>query len=135
MSVDSGAAAYVQSPGTATPAWVVSISATSHSSSPNPPPTLMGGGELTGERIKRMSQSCHESVSLSVQGEVVAALVRAGAFLAELHEDVVEERGGAEPVELRRQPRRPKRLVDEDEVLNRLLRLANPARGLEADAP
>src|SRR4051812_11341662 len=114
MSVDSGAAAYVQSPDTAMPAWVVSISATSHSSSPNPPPTLMGGGERMGEILRRGCQVRHESVSLSVQGEVVAALVRAGALEAELHEDVVEERGGAQPVEVGSQPFGTERLVDED---------------------
>src|SRR5581483_8816384 len=71
----------------------------------------------------------------SVDGEVVGALVGAGLLLAELHEDVVEERRRAEPVQLRAQPLLAERLVDEHEVLHRLLRLADPAGRLEADMP
>src|SRR5215471_12455906 len=102
--------------------------------SPNPPPTLMGGGEL---RAVRVSQGCrlhHEIVPLSVQREVVAALVRAGALLAELHETVIQERRGAEPVQIRREPLRAERLVHEYEMLHRLLRLPDSAGRLEADA-
>src|SRR5271154_3465261 len=122
MSVDSGALAYVQSPGTAAPPpCVVSISATALldmagagaergcASSTNPPPTLMGGGQIRGELLARVYQLRHESVSLSVEGEVVGALVRAGALDPKLHEDVVEERRRAEPVQLRRQPLRTER--------------------------
>src|SRR5579859_4456244 len=145
MSVDSGALAYVQSPGTATPPGAASSSDMARlpmsrtdavgrrGSSPYPPPTLMGGGELTGETIERVFQFRHESVSLSVEGEVVAALVRARALLAELHEDVVEERRRAEPVQVGSQPVGTQRLVHEDEVLDGLLRLPDPARRLEPD--
>src|SRR3954447_3832299 len=72
---------------------------------------------------------------ISVKGEVVGSLVRAGLLLAELHEDVVQERRRAEPVEVGCEPVGAERLVHEHEVLDRLLRLADAACGLEADAP
>src|SRR5260370_1273800 len=46
------------------------------------------------------------------RGEVVAALVGAGALLAQCHKEGFERRGGAEPVQIRCQPLRPERLVD-----------------------
>src|SRR5215217_22593 len=73
--------------------------------------------------------------SSSVNREVVRALVAAGLFLADLHQDVVQERGSAEAVEVRREPVDAKRLVGEHQVLDRLLRVADAAGGLEADAP
>src|SRR3954464_9549870 len=73
--------------------------------------------------------------SSSVNREVVRALVAAGLFLPNLHQDVVQERGGAEAVEVGRQPVDAERLVREDEVVDSLLRVADAARGLEADAP
>src|SRR3954464_13258052 len=71
--------------------------------------------------------------SSSVNGEVVRALVRARLLLPQLHEHVVQQRGRAESVEIWRQPLGPERLVQLDEVLPRLLRLANPAGRLHAD--
>src|SRR5438132_10004252 len=71
--------------------------------------------------------------SSSVKGEVVRALVRARLLLPELHEDVVEERGRPEPVEVGREPVRPERLVELDQVLHGLLRLADAARRLHSD--
>src|SRR5262249_41672305 len=134
MSRDSGALAYVQSPGTSTSRCGFSSSATPApdmfrgdrcgvvaARSPNPPPTLMGGGQRGAERLARVCSLRHESVSLSVSREVVAALVDAGALLAQLHEDVVEQRGRAEPVQLGGQPVRPQCFVHEDEMLHRLL--------------
>src|SRR3954447_16130382 len=73
--------------------------------------------------------------TMSVKSEVVLALVDAGLLLADLHENVIEERRRAEPVEVGRQPVRPERLVHEHEMLDRLLRLSDPAGRLEADAP
>src|SRR5579859_1789040 len=73
--------------------------------------------------------------STSVNGEVVRALVAAGLLLADLHQHVVQERRGAEPVEVGRQPLRAERLVELDEVLDRLLRLADAAGGLHTDLP
>src|ERR1051326_3765308 len=71
--------------------------------------------------------------SSSVNGEVVGALVRARLLLAELHEHVVQERGGADAVAVGREPVDAECLVDEDEVLDRLLRGAHAAGRLEAD--
>src|SRR5581483_11907301 len=71
--------------------------------------------------------------SRSVKGEVVGALIPAGLLLAELHQDVVQKRGRADPVSVRRQPVRAERLVHEDEVLDRVLCGADAACGLEAD--
>src|SRR5690349_5609263 len=71
----------------------------------------------------------------SVKGEVIRSLVDACLLLADLHQDVVEQGRRSEPVEVGRQPFGPERLVHEDEMLNRLLRLADSARCLEADAP
>src|SRR3954451_9063177 len=71
--------------------------------------------------------------SSSVNGEVIRALIRARLLLAQLHEDVVEERRRADPVEGGRQPVGTDRLGDEHEMLDRLLRRPNTARRLEAD--
>src|SRR5438034_8205856 len=71
--------------------------------------------------------------STSVNGEVVRRLVAAGALLADLHQDVVQERRGADAVEVGRQPVGSEGLVELHEVLHSLLRLADAARGLHAD--
>src|SRR5438445_13282667 len=71
--------------------------------------------------------------SSSVKREVVRGLVGARLLLAELHQDVVQERRGADAIELGRQPVRSDGLVHEDEMLDRLLRGADSAGGLEAD--
>src|SRR3990172_8045606 len=83
--------------------------------------------EGTGERSWRFSRS--------VNREVVRALVAPGGLLPDLEEDVVQERGGPEAEEVRRQPLRPERLVHEHEVLDRLLRSADAACRLDPDAP
>src|SRR5690349_5963938 len=74
------------------------------------------------------ARSCFRSSS--VNGEVVRALVCARLLLPQLHQDVVQQRRRAEPVQVRRQPVRPERLVELHEVLHRLLRLADTAGGL-----
>src|SRR5919201_6790706 len=71
--------------------------------------------------------------SSSVNGEVVRALVRARLLLPQLHQDVVQQRRGAEAVEVGRKPVRAERLVQLHEVLHRLLRLADAAGRLHAD--
>src|SRR5437867_12105330 len=71
--------------------------------------------------------------SRSVKGEVVRALVGARPLLPQLHEDVVEERRGAEAVEIGSQPVHAKRFVQLDEVLDGLLRLADATCGLHSD--
>src|SRR3954468_22910862 len=71
--------------------------------------------------------------SSSVNGEVVRALIPAGLLLAELHEDVVQERRRADAVAVRREPVGAERLVHEDQMLNRVLRRAHATRRLEAD--
>src|SRR5205823_7223144 len=76
-------------------------------------------------------RSCFRSSS--VNGEVIGALVSARLLLPQLHQDVVQKRRGAEPVEIGRQPLRAKRLVQLDEVLHGLFGLADPAGRLHAD--
>src|SRR5438094_10152024 len=71
--------------------------------------------------------------SSSVKCEVVRALVAPGLLLSELHEDVVQERRGADPVAVRCEPVWSQRLVHEHEMLNRVLRDPDAAGGLEAD--
>src|SRR5213083_313826 len=71
--------------------------------------------------------------SRSVKGEVVRALVHARLLLPQLHEAVVEERRRADSVAVGGQPVGPERLVHEHEMLDRLLRGADAAGGLEAD--
>src|SRR6059036_3987542 len=74
------------------------------------------------------------SVMTSVDREVVRTLIPAGALLVDLHEHVVQERGGADPKELGRHPVRTERLVQQHEVLDGLLRLPHPTGGLEPHA-
>src|SRR4051794_25401099 len=69
----------------------------------------------------------------SVIREVVLRLVRARLLLAQLHEDVVDEARRPDAVEVGREPLRAERLVDLHEVLDRVLRRADPARGLHPD--
>src|SRR6185437_5089252 len=71
--------------------------------------------------------------SSSVIGEVVLRLVDARLLLAQLHQDVVDERRGADPVELRRQPVGAERLVHLHEILDPVLRRADAAGRLHAD--
>src|SRR6476659_2511807 len=79
----------------------------------------------TGERSWRFSTS--------VIGEVVRSLVAARLLGAQLPQDVVDETRGADPVEVGGQPVRAERLVHLDEILDRVLRRADAARGLHAD--
>src|SRR6185369_6104265 len=79
----------------------------------------------TGERSWRFS--------ISVNGEVVGALVAACLFLADLEQAVVQEGRGAETEEVGRHPLDAERLVEEDEVLDGLLRVADAPRRLHAD--
>src|SRR5437588_9308677 len=76
------------------------------------------------------ARSCFRS--MSVNGEVVGALIHPGLLLSQLHEDVVEERGRSDAVAVGRQPVGAERLVHENQMLHRLLRPAHASRGLEA---
>src|SRR5436853_7348986 len=71
--------------------------------------------------------------SSSVNGEVVRALIAAGLLLAQLHQNVVEKRRRADAVTVGSQPVDAERFVDEDEMLDRVLRDAHASGGLEAD--
>src|SRR5207302_10007064 len=79
------------------------------------------------------ARSCFRSSS--VKREVVRALVGARALLAQLHQDVVEERRRAETIEVGRQPVHAERLVQLDEVLHSLFRLADATCRLHSDHP
>src|SRR6266516_526032 len=71
--------------------------------------------------------------SRSVNGEVIRALVHARLLLPELHQAVVQERRRADAIAVGCQPVGAERLMDEHQVLDRLLRGAHSAGGLEPD--
>src|SRR6476469_8201362 len=74
-------------------------------------------------------------VAISVQGEVVGSGVAAGGQLLPLHEEVVEQARRAEAEQVGVEPLLARGLVDEHEVADRVLGVADPARRLDADAP
>src|SRR5918999_6589739 len=71
--------------------------------------------------------------SRSVNGEVIRALVAARLLFPDLHQHVVQERRRTEAEQVRSEPLRPERLVQEDEVLDGLLGVANAAGRLHPD--
>src|SRR6266849_1273467 len=73
------------------------------------------------------------AIAISVDREVVTGLVGAGALLLDLHQHVVEQRGRAKPEPLWSHPLGSERLVQHNEVGDRLLGGADTARGLDAD--
>src|SRR5713101_2667824 len=75
------------------------------------------------------------AIAMSVDREVIAGLVSASALFLDLHQHVVEQGGRTEPKPLGRHPLRSERLVQDDQVRDRLLRRANAARRLEAHRP
>src|SRR4051794_7180638 len=68
-----------------------------------------------------------------VHADVVGAAVVAGAELLPLEQEVVQEAGGAEAEPVGGEPVGPGGLVDQDEVLHRVLRRPDATRGLDAD--
>ena len=66
-------------------------------------------------------------------GDVVGAAVAAGGELAALHQQVVEQGGGAEAEPVRVEPVGAGDLVDRDEVLDRVLGGLDATGGLDAD--
>src|SRR5579862_3164121 len=105
-SRDSGAGSYVQSGGTGDRPCVRSMSDTARlGAEPRSrlhPPTLLGGAHGRPESVASGCGLRHERQNLrarSVECEVVGALVDARPLLAELHQDVVQERRGAEAIE------------------------------------
>src|SRR3954454_14028545 len=74
------------------------------------------------------------AIAASVQGEVVGAGVAAGGQLLPLHEEVVEQARGPEAEQVRLEPLLPGGLLDEHQVADRILRAADAARRLDADA-
>src|ERR1700689_2549060 len=75
----------------------------------------------------------YSSFAMSVQGEVVRAGVAAGGQLGALHEQVVQQAGGAEAEPAGVQPVLTRRLVDQDQVADGVLGGADAAGGLDAD--
>src|SRR5690606_845107 len=71
----------------------------------------------------------------SVQGDVVGTVVVPGGQLAALHQQVVEEGGGADPEPVRVQPRVPGGLVDQHQVPDRVLGGADAAGRLHPHRP
>src|SRR5207342_1119492 len=71
-------------------------------------------------------------MTLLVHREVVAALVPAGAFLVDLHQHVVQQRGRADAEPVGRHPVRAERLEQDRQVLDRLLGHADASGDLDA---
>src|SRR6266571_2442459 len=71
----------------------------------------------------------------SVDREVVRPLVRAGPLLVDLHQHIVQQRRRADSEQIRRHPLPAERLVQEHQVLDGLLRLADAARHLHPHLP
>src|SRR5260221_435302 len=69
----------------------------------------------------------------SIDREVVPTLIGAGLLLAQLHQDVVQERRGSKPEQLRRHPRLAHRLVQQDEVCEGELGVRDAAGRLPPD--
>src|SRR5918998_2586752 len=86
-----------------------------------------GAGEYSQASAVRVA------VRRSLLREVLGALVATGGPVLVLHEQVVEQRRGADPESIRRQPLVAQRLLDQHELVDRLLTGAHAARGLEAD--
>src|SRR5687768_3536130 len=120
MSVDSGASAYSQTGSPCSRADVACFSIFAIST----------GGYRSRLRARFLSPP-HP---LSVDRVVVGALVTARPFLVYLHQHVVQERRGADPEQVRRHPVGPERLVQQHEVLDRLLALPDAAGDLDPDA-
>src|SRR6202011_463579 len=73
------------------------------------------------------------AIAMSIDGEVVAGLIHAGAFFLDLHQHIVEQGRSTEPESLRRHPVGAQRFIEDDQVRDRLLRRADAAGWLEAD--
>src|SRR3954470_14389318 len=71
----------------------------------------------------------------SVHRHVVGAGVVAGAQLLPLQQEVVEQAGGAEPEPVGGQPVGARGLVDQHEVLDRVLRRPDATGRFDADLP
>src|SRR6478735_1790902 len=71
----------------------------------------------------------------SVQREVVGAGVPSGGHLGALHQQVVQQRRGAEPEPVRVEPVLAGGLVDCHQVLDRVLAGADATGGFDADPP
>src|SRR5918992_3747578 len=86
-----------------------------------------GAGEYSQASAVRVA------VMRSLLREVLGTLVAARGPVLVLHEQVVEQRRGADAEAIRRQPVVAQRLLDQHELVDRLLAGADAAGGLEAD--
>src|SRR5260370_5283155 len=75
------------------------------------------------------------AIAMSVDREVIAGLISARALFLDLHEHVVEQGGRTEPEARGRHPLCSERLVQDDQVRDRLLRGSNASSRLEAHVP
>src|SRR5580704_5586461 len=75
----------------------------------------------------------YSNFGMSVQREVVGAGVAAGGQLGPLHEQVVQQAGGAEAEPVGIEPVLPRRLVDQDQVADGVLGGADAAGRLDPD--
>src|SRR5688572_13341578 len=81
----------------------------------------------------RAASGMSPPLAASVQREVVGVLVATGPLELDLHEHVVEQRRGAEAEPVRRHPAGTERLVQDDQVLDRLLGRLDTAGRLHPD--
>src|SRR5919198_3223728 len=88
-----------------------------------------GAGEYSQASAARVGVA----VIRSLLREVLGALVAAGVSVLVLHEQVVEQRRGADAEAVGRQPGVAQCLLDQHELVDRLLGRAHPARRLHAD--
>src|SRR5918999_2022681 len=86
-----------------------------------------GAGEYSQASAVRVA------VMRSLLREVLRALVAAGGPVLVLHEQVVEQRRGADPEAVRREPLVAQRLLHQHELVDRLLARAHAAGGLHPD--
>src|SRR5260370_15421998 len=75
----------------------------------------------------------YSNLGMSVQGEVVGAGVTGGGQLGPLHEQVVEQAGGADAEPVGSEPVLPRRLVDQNQIADGVLGGADAAGRLDAD--
>src|SRR5260370_38871546 len=75
----------------------------------------------------------YSNLGMSVQREVVGAGVTAGGQLGPLHEQVVQQAGGADAEPVGIEPVLPRRLVDQNQIADGVLGGAEPAGRLDAN--
>src|ERR1700686_2548738 len=95
-------------------------------------PKISCGIELVVAAGRAIALGVVMSVALRGLCEVIGRLIRAGFFLFDLAEKIVEQRARPEAIARRIEPRVAEGLFDGDEVVKRLLRRSDPTPRLHA---